>query len=78
VRTGRLAASARPGATRTQALIRFGGAAVPYGPPVHFGWPAHNIEPNPFAFDAAQQTEPEWTEVYTKAIDDILDKIKGA
>lgn len=77
VRTGRLAASGRPAGTRTMALVRFGGAAVPYGPPIHFGWPGHNIAPNPFAFQAAQATEPQWTDTYQKAIDDILDKIKG-
>lgn len=77
-RTGRLAASGRAAGTRREALVRFGGAAVPYGPPIHWGWPAHNIEPQPFAFQAAQATEPQWTDTYLQAIDDILAKIEGA
>lgn len=76
-RTGRLAASGRPAGTRTQALVRFGSTALPYGPPIHFGWHARNIAPNPFAFEAAQRTEPQWTVVYTRAIDDILATIRG-
>lgn len=76
-RTGRLAATGRPAGTRTQALIRFGSAALPYGPPIHFGWRARHIDPNPFAFEAAQRTEPQWTAVYTRAINQILATIKG-
>jgi hypothetical protein len=77
-RTGRLAASGRPAGTRREAIVRFGGSAVRYGPPIHFGWPGHNIKPNPFAFEAAQSTEPQWTGVYESAIDSILEQVKGA
>jgi hypothetical protein len=76
-RTGRLAATGRPAGTRTMALVRFGGAAVPYGPPIHFGWHARRIAPNPFVFEAAQRTEPQWTAVYGAAVEKILDQIKG-
>jgi hypothetical protein len=76
-RSGRLAASGRPAGTRAAALIRFGGAAVPYAGPVHFGWPGRNIAPQPFAVEAAHSTEPQWTEVYRAAVDDIIEKVKG-
>lgn len=75
--SGRLASTGRPAGTRAAALIRFGGAAVPYAPVIHFGWQAHNIEPQPWAFQSAQSTEPQWTAVYEREIDKILDTIKG-
>lgn len=73
-RTGRLASAGRPAGTRAAAIIRF---ATPYAAPIHWGWPGHNIEPNPFALEAARASEPEWTDVYHTAIDKILDGIKG-
>lgn len=77
-RTGTLAASLRPGATQTSALIRGGGARVPYGGPIHWGWPGHNIAPNPFISEAAQATEPTWVEAYRRDVAHIVDSVKGA
>jgi len=76
-RTGRLATSVRPGATRTAALIRAGNNAVPYAAPVEFGWPARNIEAQPFIVEAAQATEPQWTVFYQDRVDAILANIHG-
>ena len=75
--SGRMAGTGRPAGTRAAALIRFGSAAVPYAPVIHFGWSARNIEPQPFAYRAAQDTEPQWTAVYEREIEKILDTIKG-
>lgn len=75
--SGRLAGTGRAAGTRAAALIRFGSAAVPYAPVIHFGWSGHNIEPQPWAFQAAQSTEPQWTAVYEQEIEKILDTIKG-
>lgn len=77
-RTGTLSGSVRGSGTSTAAIIRAGGARVPYAGPIHFGWRAHNIEPQPFISEAAQSTEPAWTALYTRAVDRILDKVKGA
>jgi len=74
VRTGRLAASVRGSGTRAAARIV---SRLPYAAPIHFGWPARDIAPQPFAFDAAQQTEPQWHEVYQHHIDQILARIRG-
>ena len=50
--TGRLAGSIRAGNGKTKAVVRAGGARVPYAGVVHYGWPAHRIEPNPFLTEA--------------------------
>lgn len=77
-RTGRLQASVRAGTAASSATVRAGGARVPYAGPIHWGWPARGIAARPFLTDAAQRTEPTWTEVYEREIDRILDEIQGA
>ncbi len=77
-RSGRLAASQRVGATKTQAIVRAGGARLPYAGPIHWGWPARGIAPQPWLVEAAQSTEPIWTKRFEAAIDEIVRKIKGA
>jgi hypothetical protein len=81
-RTGRLAAAWRAGAGATKATVTF---SVPYAPAVHWGTGPrtgrrgpHNIARNPFAWDAAVRTQPEWLPTYEQAIDKLLDRVKGA
>jgi hypothetical protein len=76
-RTGRLGSSGRGSGTKTQAVVRFGGAAVPYAGPQHFGWAARNIPAKPWVTDTAQRTEPQWTERYESAVESVLNTIKG-
>lgn len=83
-RSGRLAASGRPGATKTRAVTRFGGARVPYANAVHWGTGArpglpgpHNIRPNRFATTAAAATEPAWTGLYLAEVDRLVARVKG-
>jgi len=56
--TGTLAGTLRAGRGKTKAVVRAGTAAVPYAGPIHYGWPARNIAPQPFLTAAlqAQQT----------------------
>lgn len=54
--TGRLAGSIRPGRGKTKAVIRAGGARVPYAGVRHYGWPARGIAPAPFLLDALSST----------------------
>lgn len=77
-RTGKLAASIRAGAAATSATVRAGGARVPYAGPIHWGWPARGITAQPFLTEAAQQTEPRWTEVYLTEVNRIIDQVTGA
>lgn len=76
-RSGALAASGRPGGGKTGALIRYGGARVPYARPIHWGWPARNIKAQPWAYKTAIDTRPQWTAIYTAAVDKVLARIKG-
>jgi hypothetical protein len=77
-RTGRLAATVRPSGARTQAVVRAGYARVPYANPIHWGWPRRGIRPSLFLTSAAADTEPLWFATYTRAVDAILERIKGA
>lgn len=77
-RSGRLAASIRPGATKTSAIVRAGRKSIPYAGPIHWGWPARNITAQPFLVDAAKDSEPAWLAVYNQAVEKIIGQIEGA
>jgi phage gpG-like protein len=77
VRTGRLAASIRGSGTKTGAIVRAGGARVPYAAIQEFGWPRHNIVGQPYLVPAARETEPDWRRAYEAAVKRILAKVKG-
>lgn len=82
-RDGYLDASIRPGATKATAIVRAGNnrqgkTAVPYANPIHWGWPRRHIKANPFLSIAAQRSEPTWFIVYTREIENIINRIKGA
>jgi len=72
VNTGRLAASIRAAATQTGGRVRAGSSAVPYAGPVHFGWPARRIKPQPFIYDAMDQRRDEVLKVYADRISKII------
>lgn len=75
--SGRLAGSVRGNRAAASAVVKAGGAAVPYAGPIHWGWPSRNIAAHPFVADTAAETEPHWTETYREAVQRILDRIKG-
>ena len=75
--SGRLATTGRTGATTRAGLIRFGSKRLPYAGPIHYGWPARNIAPQPWATEAAQRTEGAWTDVYQQGIESLLASIQG-
>lgn len=50
--SGKLAGSIRAGATLRSGVVRVGSAGIPYAGPIHFGWAAHGISPNPFLYEA--------------------------
>lgn len=74
-RTGRMAASVRGNRAVGKATVTVGGAALPYVPPIYYGWPAHGIEGDPFVVDAAQETEQAWLPLYEHALADVVDRI---
>jgi len=77
-RTGALAASVRPGATRTMGVIRAGKAAVPYANPIHWGWPTRGIKAQPWLSQTAQATEPQWLEFFRVEIEAIVSKVASS
>jgi len=76
-KTGRLAGSVRPGATRTAGIIRAGGAAVPYAGVQEWGWPRRNIVGKHYLTGGASESEPRWIEVYWRELQRILSNIAG-
>lgn len=77
-RSGRLAASVRASRAVGRARVMAGRASVPYGPPIHFGWPARHIAANPFVSQAARDTEPIWLAAYLADVEKALDGVRGA
>ena len=74
VLSGALAASLREAATKKSARVKAGGGAVQYAGPIHFGWPARRIVPQPFIYDAVDLRRDEIRERYEKLVDDLIKK----
>lgn len=72
VRTGRLAASIRAAAVRTGGRVRVGSSAVPYAGPIHFGWPARRITPQPFVYEALDPRRAEVAAVYADRLNQLI------
>lgn len=71
--SGALAATIRSTATaRAGTVIAGGRAMVPYAGPIHFGWHARNIEPQPFMYDALDDRRDEVVDAYRAAIDTLI------
>lgn len=73
-RTGRLEASVRAGKGKTKAVVRAGGARVPYAGVIHYGWPARNIAPNEFLRIALQRQQQAVLSTLNAGLDDLLRK----
>ena len=72
--SGKLATSIRDGSTQRMGRVRVGAASVPYAGPIHFGWPARQIKPQPFIYDALDGRRREVAAVYAKRIDELTVK----
>lgn len=82
-KTGRLAGSVRGAGTKTFGVIRAGFARTPYAGPIHYGWPKGSgprgsYAGDPFITEAAQSTESQWSGIYYRALENIIDTIEGA
>jgi hypothetical protein len=75
--TGALDASSRPAGTQREALVRIGRARVPYAGPVHWGWPARHIRPNPWVYRAVREHEDPALDLYLQHMNTIIDRIEG-
>lgn len=73
VRTGRLASTIISAPTQRQGRVRVGrGQSIPYAGPIHFGWPARRITPQPFIYDALDQRADEVRRVYENRIGELI------
>lgn len=75
--TGRLVSTTRAAGSNTASTVRVGTKSVPYANPIHWGWKKRGIEANEWLLKAARDSEPLWWHTYTKAVEEILEKIKG-
>ena len=74
--SGRLSRTVRDGATQKAGVVRAGNKGkVPYAGVINYGWPGHNIKATYFANKAAKDTEPEWTALYSQAVEKIINRI---
>jgi len=74
VRSGALLASLRSAPTQRQGRVRVGSAAVPYAGPIHFGWPARGIKPNPFIYEVLDGRRQEVYAIYAQRISELIVK----
>lgn len=78
VLSGNLAATLREAATKKSARVKAGGgrgaSGVQYAGPIHFGWPARRIKPQPFFYDAIDRRRDEIKQRYEKLVKDLIDK----
>lgn len=72
-RTGRLAAAERASRTVAKASVL---VATPYAAPIHWGWPARHIAAQPWVSEFAQESEPAWLGIITKALDELVEQVE--
>lgn len=70
--TGALAGSIRAGRGKTKAVVRAGGARIPYAGVQHYGWAARSISPNPFLVQAIQSQQGAILAALDDGIKDLL------
>lgn len=72
--TGTLGDSIRHSKRKTGATVMAGRRAVPYAGPIHFGWRARNIEPQPFLYDALDSRRDDIRKRYVSGIGDLVER----
>lgn len=72
--TGRLRDTIRAAATVKSGRVRAGFKRVPYAGPIHFGWRARDISPQPFLYDALDARRSEVMATYEKQLNSIIKK----
>ena len=75
-RTGRLSSTVRGNRAASKAVVMAGRASVPYAIYVHWGTVSQSRQP--WVSEAAVDSEPRWTAVYSDGIQRITDRVRGA
>lgn len=75
VLSGTLASTILSAPTQYQGRVRVGrGQSVPYAGPIHFGWPARRIHPQPFVYDALDERRSEVVELYVQRMNQLIER----
>lgn len=74
--TAKLVSSLRGSATERAGYVRAGRASVPYAGVIHFGYPARNIEPNTFLYDALDARKSEVEQAYVMRMEALASRIQ--
>ena len=72
--SGALRETIRAAGAQTRASVKAGFKKVPYAGVIHFGWPARNIAPQPFLYDALDSRRGEVVDAYQSGMADLLKK----
>lgn len=75
--SGALSGTIRPNRAMKKVQIKAGGAAVPYAGVIEYGWPARNIEAQPFLRRAAWDNREYTKNEYSKNLQAIARKYIG-
>lgn len=70
--SGALLASIKSAPVQRQGRVRIGSAAVLYAGPIHFGYPARNIQPNPFIYEVLDGKRGEVLRLYLERINQLI------
>jgi hypothetical protein len=70
--SGTLLASIKSAPLQRQGRVRIGSAAIPYAGPIHFGWPARKIRPNPFIYEVLDGKREEVKRLYLERINQLI------
>lgn len=73
--SGALAGSIKASNTKNKSDVRAGGAKIPYAGVIHYGWPAHGIEPHSFLTTAAGNKQREVVERLDDELHGIIKKL---
>lgn len=71
---GILDSSIRSAGQAAGGIVRAGSASVRYAGPIHFGWPARGIAPQPFLYDALDDRANQVLEVYEDRVGQVIRK----
>ena len=74
-RSGTLARTIRPTASKAAGRVAAGRKSVPYAGVIHFGWPGHNIAAQPFIFDALADKAQAVTDKYVERVDALVIRV---
>lgn len=72
VRSGALRDTIRAAGQVGGGVVRAGFARIPYAGVIHFGWAGHNIEPQPYLYDAADNRTSEVLDAYDKQLANLI------